>query len=132
MDIPFQVPREVYFKDITNFKIDVFEFSKSIPNFKAERVYILSTEESENISGHHAHLNQTQLLFILNGKAELTLKNVDGEEFFFDLNDSGVFIPSKYWIELKMSSHTVVLCIASKSYDTLQSIHNYNDFVNLK
>ena len=132
MDIPFQVPREVYFKDITSFKIDVIELTKNNLHFNAERVYILSTEDSDNMSGNHAHLNQSQILFLLKGKAELLLKSIDKKSYFFDLEGEGVFVPSKYWIELKLSAHSVVLCIASRSYDTLQSINDFNEFLRLR
>ncbi len=132
MDMPLQIPYTVYHKERNNFNIEILEFTKDYPDFKAERMYILSTADLENISGNHAHLNQSQILYLLKGKAELVLKTIDGKGSTFYLEDKAVFIPSKHWIELKLYPQTIVICLASRSYDTLESVYNFEEFLKLK
>lgn len=129
-EIPGFISKEIYFKDSDQLKIDVIEISKH-NLFKVERVYLLSTTDQSHFSGNHAHLNQSQLLVLIKGQAEIKLINLQKEELFFTLEERGLYVPESHWIELTIAPHSIVLCLASKAYNELKSIYNLEEFLSL-
>lgn len=129
-EIPGFIEKEIYYKDADQLKIDVIEISKQ-NLFKVERVYFLTTTDESHISGNHAHLNQSQLLVLIKGQATIKLINLKHEESFFTLEERGLYVPESHWIELTIAPHSIVLCLASKSYTELKSIHHLDEFLNL-
>jgi len=130
LENPRFIEKEIYYKDAEHLKIDVIEISKH-NLFKVERVYFLSTTEESHLSGNHAHLNQSQLFVLIKGQASIKLINLMHEESFFTLEERGLYVPESHWIELTIAPHSIVLCLASKSYTELKSIHQLDEFLNL-
>lgn len=129
-EIPGFIEKEIYYKDTDQLKIDVIEISKQ-KLFSVERVYFLSTTHQSHVSGNHAHINQSQLFVLIKGHAKIKLINLRNEISFFTLEERGLYVPESHWIELTIEPESIVLCLASKSYDELKSIHNLDEFINL-
>lgn len=129
-EIPGFIEKEIYFKDSDQLKIDVIEISKQ-KLFTVERVYFLSTAHQSHVSGNHAHLNQSQLFVLIKGQATIKLINLLHEKSIFTLEERGLYVPESHWIELTIAPESIVLCLASKSYNELNSIHNLDEFMNL-
>ncbi len=129
-NVPRFINKELYFKDSNQLKIDVIEISKN-DLFKVERVYFLSTNTHSHISGNHAHLNQAQILVLVKGNAKIKLINLNNKEYHFNIEERGLYVPDSHWIELTLEPESIVLCLASKSYIDLKSIHNLDEFLNI-
>ena len=105
------------------------DLEQFIPSIR--RLYFLASSFEPVVRGNHAHLNQHQILFLIEGKATLNLESVVGEKFSFKFDGRGILIPPKYWIELEMDSHSKVLCLASQAYCKLLSINKKEAFSKL-
>jgi len=128
LDLPRLIEKEVYYKDFEQLKIDVIDIAKN-NLFAVERIYFLSTNNEKHISGNHAHLNQSQLFYTISGAATIKLINPKNEEYLFKLEKKGVYVPCSYWIEVTVEPNSIVLCIASKSYGDLITIHSLDEFL---
>ena len=113
-----------------HFIIDVFELTQICP-FEVKRIYTLKTIDKDSNRGKHAHLNQSQILYLQEGKAEVTLMNEYGNITIWELSEKCLFIPEKYWIDLHMAAHSIILCIASQPYDSLITVFDKKSFLNL-
>jgi hypothetical protein len=113
-----------------SFSINIFELTRMCP-FEVKRIYTLQTTDRASVRGHHAHLNQSQILFLLQGKAEIKLTNEAGEISTWKLAEKGLFIPESHWIELSMSARTTIICLASQSYSDLISVFDKDEFLNI-
>lgn len=116
-----------YFDDST--QINIFELSEGLP-FQAKRVYTIQSHDIAIERGHHSHLNQEQIIYVLNGKCLLTLESPSKERYTFQLINNGiaVLIPRKHWITLKVEKSSTLLCIASKAYKDLLSCYDKEVF----
>lgn len=131
LENPGYIEKEIYYKDSNKLKIDVIEISKQ-NLFEVKRVYFLSTKDEYHVSGNHAHLNQAQVFVLIKGQAKIKLINLKNKQFFFNIEERGLYVPDSHWIELTIAPESIVLCLASKSYDELISLHNLDEFLNLK
>jgi hypothetical protein len=130
-DIPRFIQKEVHLKDDNQLQIDVIEIAK-LGLLNIERVYFLTSHQHSHVSGNHAHLNQSQIFMLVKGSAQLQLTNSDTKQYEFKLEKRGLFVPEAHWIELTLAPDSIVLCLASKSFDQLISINNIEEFFALK
>jgi hypothetical protein len=93
-----------------------------------KRIYFL-TSTQKTIRGNHAHLNQFQILILINGDAQLKLIDCKGATTEWNLDFGPVLIPKNYWIELNMAEFSKVLCLASSTHSELKSQYNMNNFL---
>lgn len=128
MNIPHYISKEIYLKDNNQLQIDVIEIAK-FELFNVKRVYLLSTNENSHLSGKHAHLNQSQIFLLVNGKAQMRLIDAHKKEYQFSLERKGLFVPEAHWVELTLEPFSTVLCLASKSFDELISINKLDEFL---
>lgn len=109
-------------------EINFIELLEMLP-FKAKRVYTITTDNETSNRGKHAHLNQDQLVICVKGKAIASLTNKKGVLMEYDINRNALLIPKGHWIEIEMKPDSVLLCIASKSYNDLISIFDKSEFL---
>lgn len=113
-----------------NFTIEVFELTNICP-FEVKRVYTLKTAEHPENRGRHAHLNQLQMLFLLQGSVTIQLTDTFGLESEWVLGQKGLFVPSNYWIELSMDKESMVLCFASQPFLSLETEYSKDRFLKM-
>lgn len=111
-----------------DFEIDYFELEQKL-NFTAGRLYFLNTFSLPSTRGQHAHVNQNQIIYKLAGKATVFLTDKNGITKTWQLDKNLLYIPSNYWIEIRMASHTKILCLASLPYDQLNTIFDKDQFL---
>ncbi|MEP5255381.1 MULTISPECIES: sugar 3,4-ketoisomerase [Winogradskyella] len=102
--------------------------------FKIERVYYLYDVPSDAFRGGHAHKELYQLIIPLSGSFDVLIK--DGERSkTINLNKphKGLLLVPGIWREIdNFSSGCVCLVLASKEYDELDYIREFNAFLSFK
>ena len=80
--------------------------------------------------GNHAHKNLEQVIICTSGVLVINLENKSGNKLTFTLDspDMGLYISSGYWRTLDFSKNTVLLCLASQSYEEDDYIRDYDVF----
>lgn len=127
-----QEPRLIKY-DIRNFSdqtiISVFELNQ-ILDFNVKRIYTIQTGDIMVRRGGHAHVNQSQLICLLQGACDVYLFDRNGKEIKFTLDNKGnaLFVPPDYWIDLEVDKATTLLCFASMPYSELISVYDKTKF----
>lgn len=111
-----------------DFSINIVEMEADL-NMTVKRFYFLESLEGSYTRGNHAHLNQDQIFIKQKGLLEVKLTSRDGAESFWKLENNPLFVPANYWIEVFLSKHSSVLCLASQSYKNLISISDKEEFL---
>jgi hypothetical protein len=122
-----EIPK-VEFKD-DEVIINFIELKERVP-FEVKRIYTIHTRSKESIRGRHAHLNQEQIIFMLQGTAQVELTNATGQVFRFVADDKAIHIPPRHWIEIRPSPNAIMLCLASLPYNEVISVFDKNQFFN--
>lgn len=101
--------------------------------FSPKRVYWIYDTPNEVKRGGHFHHDLEQIIICLSGKLTLDLESLKGVKYEFILDDpsKALFIPNKYWRDIKFENNAILFCIASEIYDENDYIRNYQDFKNL-
>ena len=98
--------------------------------FPIERVYFIVCEEGMP-RGFHAHRNLDQLIVCVKGSCRLIVD--DGkvrQEVLLDKADRGCHVGPMIWREMwDMSSHCILLILASAHHDESDYIRNYEQFL---
>lgn len=112
--------------------ISLVEGQNLLP-FSPKRVYWIYDTPNEVKRGGHFHHDLEQIIICLNGKLILELENVKGVKYDFILDEpsKALFIPNKYWRDIKFEDNAILFCIASEIYDENDYIRNYQEFKNL-
>jgi dTDP-4-dehydrorhamnose 3,5-epimerase-like enzyme len=110
--------------------LSVAEVGKQIP-FDIKRVYyIYDLKHKSAIRGKHAHKQNKQVIFCINGRFTLTVD--DGfrqEEIVLEQPNIGVFMDTKLWHVMKdFSDNCILLVFASELYDEADYIRDYESF----
>jgi len=113
--------------------ISVAENKDQIP-FDIKRVYWTYLTPNEVQRGFHAHKKLSQVIVAVSGTIKLTLKDKEGLEYAFVLDNPsiGLYIPKKYWREISFFQNAVLLCLASDKFDENDYIRDFNDFKDIK
>jgi hypothetical protein len=113
--------------------MSIIEELSSIP-FSIERIYYLYDIPCNEIRGGHAHKELHQLIVAASGSFNIKLN--DGKisrSFFLNNPNQGLLIIPGIWRDLSdFSSGSVCLVIASKKYESLDYIRDYQEFVKYK
>jgi hypothetical protein len=113
--------------------MSIIEELSSIP-FSIERIYYLYDIPCNEIRGGHAHKELHQLIVAASGSFNIKLN--DGKisrSFFLNNPNQGLLITPGIWRDLSdFSSGSVCLVIASKKYESLDYIRDYQEFVKYK
>jgi len=110
--------------------LSVAEAQRQIP-FDIKRVYyIYDLKYASALRGQHAHKQNKQVIFCINGSFTLTLD--DGshqQEIVLNQPNIGVFMDVKLWHTMKdFSEKCILLVFASELYDENDYIRDYNEF----
>ncbi|SES84693.1 WxcM-like, C-terminal [Natronincola peptidivorans] len=109
------------------------EENKEIP-FLIKRVYYIYNVPEEIERGFHAHRKLEQVLICMNGSVDIKVDN-GYEQEIIRLNDpaKGLYIGPHTWREmLSFDASTVLVVLASQTYDESDYIRNYSDFIDVR
>ena len=81
--------------------------------------------------GGHAHRSVEQFIVALCGSVVVTLEDAHGSlDVILDSPRTGLFVPAMIWNELRdFAPGTIVLALASDTYDEAEYIRNHADFL---
>ena len=108
------------------------ENNKHIP-FAIKRVYYVSLPKAGLSRGKHAHYQNKQVIFCIQGKVRMVVDNGNKrEEVVLDKPDIGLFLDKMVWHEMHdMNEKTMLLILASEFYDEEDYIRNYKKFLQI-
>ena len=102
--------------------------------FSIERVYYLYDVPSDSYRGGHAHKELYQFLIALSGSFDVHLKDGTNEKTItLNKPNKGLLLVPGIWREIdNFSSGAVCLVLASKTFDEVDYIRDYNIFKEYK
>ena len=112
--------------------ISLLEGNSLLP-FSPKRIYWIYDTPNGIERGGHYHHDLMQIIICLRGKLTFRLEDTKGVIKEFTLNDpsKALFIPPKYWRDIKFENSAILFCIASEVYDENDYIRDYQEFKNL-
>lgn len=107
------------FNELDNFKNEYLGFDKNLIDKKR---------------GLHANINFNEFMIILEGEIEIKLIDINQIEMIKKLaKNEYIYIPKMNWIEFEiLSTKTIIIVIVDEIMEKSKSIHNFNEFLNLK
>ena len=98
-----------------------------------KRVFCTADLKLGESRGSHAHKNQTQLLFVIQGEFKITFENATEKgEVVMDNSSEGIELPRMTWsTQTPTKNHSVLLVFASDKYDEVEYVREYKEFVSL-
>ena len=112
--------------------ISVGEFPSEIP-FEPKRYFLVFNVPSEETRGEHAHYLCHQFLICVKGSCAVVVDDSEfRSEILLDSPDKGIYLPPMTWgIQYKYSKDAVLLVFASHTYDAVDYIRDYAEFVEI-
>jgi oxalate decarboxylase/phosphoglucose isomerase-like protein (cupin superfamily) len=113
-------------------RLSFIEQSEDLP-IEIKRVYWIYDISKGAERGGHAHLNSDRIMVCLHGSATISMENVQGNIFEFQLNDPGqaLFFPRNHWIKLTLYPGAILIVMASCLYENDQVENNFGKFKQL-
>jgi len=110
--------------------IEVLNLPEAVP-FVVARIYFLRNTTAGSVRGNHALRNTHQLLAMLSGTATVNLDNGVGRtQTFVNPDSPPLHITPNVWRSIEgMDSSSVMLVLASTTYDPNDYIHDYEAFL---
>jgi hypothetical protein len=108
--------------------LSVFDLSSKFTGYK--RIFVTSDGKIGSSRGGHAHREQTQILFAIQGSfaIEFTSRNESGT-LILNPESDGVLIPNLYWsTQTPLDEKSVLLVFASGLYDENEYIRDRKEF----
>ena len=108
----------------------VAEGNKDVP-FDIRRIFYIYGTDSHAVRGQHANRNSEFVLVNVAGSCKVRTKDGKGDDRVFELNEPnmGLFIPRMVWKDMyDFSPDSILLCLASESYDPNEYIRDYDAF----
>lgn len=108
--------------------LSVFGLSTEFADY--QRVFLTSYGTVGIARGGHAHREQQQILFAIQGSFEISFRSrVESGSLVLEPESDGVLIPSLYWsTQTPLSQNGVLLVFASGLYDEKEYIRDINEF----
>ena len=109
----------------------IVEGKRDIP-FEIKRAFYIYGSDKDVVRGQHANRNSEFVLINVAGKSKVRVKDGEGNEAIFSLNrpHTGIYLPTMVWKDMyDFSEDSVLLCLASTSYDPHEYIRDYDEFV---
>jgi UDP-2-acetamido-3-amino-2,3-dideoxy-glucuronate N-acetyltransferase len=136
-DNQVKLPEEVRlieFNRITDVRGDLtsIEFMSETP-FQPKRIFLITNVPPEFERGSHAHKSCKQLLIVASGSVTVRLNDGKSKEKVMTLSQhKSLYVPSMIWVELVFNSkESVLVVLASESYDPDEYIKSYETFLGL-
>lgn len=108
----------------------VIEGNKDVP-FDVKRVFYIYGSSNDVVRGQHANRKTEFVLINVSGTSKVKID--DGvEQSVIELNEPhmGVYIPTMVWKDMyDFSEDSVLLVLASESYDSSEYIRDYSEFL---
>ena len=113
--------------------ITIVEGQKNVP-FDVKRIYYLYDIPGGEDRGGHAHKELRQLIVAASGSFDVMLDDGQNKKIVtLNRPDYGLMIVPGIWRELfEFSSGAICLVLASRIYEEIDYIRDYNDFLKLK
>lgn len=101
--------------------------------FKPERVFLVYGVKSSEVRGEHAHLTCKQFLVAAKGSVSVVLDNgLDRIEMRLADPSVGLYLPPMIWgTQYKFDPDSILMVLASRSYEPDDYVRNYEDFLRL-
>ena len=114
-------------------KLVPIEFNKDIP-FKVRRIFYVYGVHNQIDRGQHSHYSTKQVLVCLNGEVEVMCDDGHKRKTWVLNNPSdALYIPELIWDEqVYKSNDTVLLVLASTTYNSGDYIEDYERFKRIK
>ena len=125
-----RVNREIYIDERGSLMPFDLENQNLIPY---KRIFCTADLIQGEMRGSHAHKKQTQLLFVIQGEFKITFenKNEKGEVVLNNMS-AGIEIPPITWsTQTPTQKHSVLLVFSSDSYEEVEYIRDYSEFIEL-
>lgn len=109
----------------------VVEGGKNVP-FDIKRVFYMYGSDSDVVRGQHANRKSEFVLINVAGTSKVRVLDGKGNEIIYCLNrpHTGIYLPTMVWKDMyDFSEDSVLLCLASESYDASEYIRDYDEFV---
>ena len=127
-------PKRIFFKKHCDKRGNLVpvESNKDIP-FQIERIFYIKDVDSFP-RGFHAHEKSKQVLVAQKGSFVLELNDGEQTtKYKLDKDNEGIYIPTYTWLKMrKFSDDCIILVICSYHYDEAEYIRNYGDFLRKK
>lgn len=109
----------------------VVEGLKDIP-FDIKRIFYIYGSDNNVVRGQHANRKSEFVLINVSGTSKVEVD--DGKsKIVFDLDEPhvGIYLPNMVWKDMFDFSHdSVLLVLASETYDPSEYIREYDDYIN--
>lgn len=105
--------------------------TNSIPeSFNLKRVYYVDGLKKGQNRGSHAHMLQSQVIFVLKGR--ISIKLDDGKKAYsigMSEDSDGIFIPNLIWCSIEpVSEDAMYIVMANGPYDKDEYIYELDEF----
>lgn len=102
--------------------------------FSIKRVFFILEADTKLSRGFHAHKKQQQILFCLQGSIKIVLDNGEKREaVVLNKPEKGILLNRMIWHEMhNFKKNTVLLVLASQTFDPKDYIRDYQLFLKLK
>lgn len=111
----------------------IVEGNKDIP-FEIKRIFYIFGSDNDVIRGQHANKESEFVLINVAGSSKVKVKDGKGNEEVYSLNrpHTGIYLPKMVWKEMyDFSEDSVLLCLASTTYDPSEYISDYAEYLRL-
>lgn len=111
----------------------IVEGLKDIP-FDIKRIFYIYGSDKDVIRGQHANRHSEFVLINVAGTSKVKVRDGKGNEAIYALNrpHTGIYLPKMIWKDMyDFSEDSVLLCIASTTYDSTEYIRDYDEFIRI-
>lgn len=114
-------------------RLTFFEGNEQFP-FPIHRSFWIMNVPIGDKRGVHAHKEEIQVLVAVNGNVTVSLTDISGESFIFDLNSPEValYIPAMIWSEVLFGKDTILLGLSDRAFDENDYIRDKKEFEKLQ
>lgn len=110
----------------------VLTFFDNLESFipRIQRVFFLRSSSKGIKRGGHAHKKCNQFLISIKGEIEIFIKDTEGGTVDIKLNSmDNCFIPAGLWIDIKMSSDSILMVLCDAQYSEDDYIRQWKTYI---
>ncbi len=108
----------------------VVEGLKDVP-FEIKRIFYIYGSDGDVVRGCHANRKSEFVLINVCGTSKVKMRYKNSEEVFvLDKPHTGVYIPNMVWKDMyDFSENSILLCLASETYDASEYIRDFDVYL---